>query len=100
MKLLRRYANGLTIKGLAGLGLLFLATSLLAQLPTGTFLGTVKDASGAVVAGANITVTNTETGFTRNTTSEADGSYRLSALPVGNYQLRVTHEGFQTEERS
>src|ERR1039457_6746417 len=69
----------------------------LAQAPTGTILGTVKDPSGAVVAGAAVTVKNLDTGFSRTATTGDDGSYRFSALPVGNYEIDVTHEGFNTE---
>jgi len=48
----------------------------------GTILGTVKDTSGGVVAGASVTARNNDTGFTRTVTTEADGSYRLNAIPI------------------
>ena len=73
-----------------------LCGSLFAQLPTATVLGTVNDDSGAVVPGANVTIRNTETGQSRSATSSADGSYRFNALPVGNYEARVTQQGFET----
>src|SRR3989449_9937562 len=81
---------------------LFLIMGKLAmsQLPTGTILGGVKDSSGAVIPGASITAKNTETGFTRTGVSAEDGSYRLSALPVGGYEVRVELPGFRTEVRS
>jgi len=72
----------------------------MSQLPTGTILGAVKDSSGAVIPGASITAKNTETGFTRTGVSAEDGSYRLSALPVGGYEVRVELPGFRTEVRS
>src|SRR3990167_5086906 len=76
-------------------------TSLsLAQLPTATILGTVKDASGAVVPGASLTARGTETGQTRTAVSAGDGSYRFSALPVGSYEVRVEQSGFQSAVRS
>ena len=71
-----------------------------AQLPTATILGVVKDTSGAVVPGANLTARSTETGQTRTGVSAADGSYRFSALPVGNYEVRVEQSGFQVAVRS
>ncbi len=71
-----------------------------AQLPTATVLGVVKDASGAVVPDAALTVRNVETGQTRIAASAADGSYRFSALPVGTYEIRAAHTGFQSELRS
>ncbi|MBI4479413.1 MAG: TonB-dependent receptor [Acidobacteria bacterium] len=71
-----------------------------AQQPTGTILGTVKDATGGVIPGTSITVTNTATGFVRSAMTGQDGSYRLPALPVGTYQITVEHPGFQRETRS
>src|SRR3989304_897888 len=76
------------------------ASFALAQLPTATILGVVKDASGAVVPGASLTARNTEPGQTRTAASAGDGSYRISALPVGSYEVRVEQSGFQTEVRS
>jgi hypothetical protein len=72
----------------------------LAQLPTATVLGIVKDASGAVVPAATVTARNVDTGQSRSDTTGADGSYRFSALPVGNYEVRVVRAGFQTAVRS
>ncbi|PYS08394.1 MAG: hypothetical protein DMG17_29065, partial [Acidobacteria bacterium] len=66
-----------------------------AQLPTGTILGTVKDASGALVPGAAITAQNLETGTSRSTLTNETGAYRLAALPVGRYDLRVELAGFK-----
>jgi hypothetical protein len=71
-----------------------------AQLPTATILGVVKDSSGAVVPDTALTARNVETGQTRTTVSAADGSYRFSALPVGAYEVRAEHPGFQTAVRS
>lgn len=67
-----------------------------AQLPTGTILGVASDNSGSVVPGAAVTVKNLETNQTRTVNTEANGSYRISALPVGTYEARVTHQGFAT----
>ena len=71
-----------------------------AQLPTGTILGGVKDASGAVVPDASLTARNLETGQTRTTVSSSDGSYRFPAVPVGSYEIRTEYPGFQSEVRS
>jgi hypothetical protein len=71
-----------------------------AQLPTATILGTVRDASGAVVPGATLTAHSTETGQTRTAVSAADGSYRFAALPVGLYEVRISQPGFRSEVRS
>src|SRR3989338_5503466 len=86
---------------LVGAFLVLTITSLVsAQLPTATILGTVKDATGAVVPGASLTARSTETGQTRTAVSTGDGSYRFSGLPVGGYEVRVEQSGFQTAIRS
>ncbi|HEX4641956.1 MAG TPA: carboxypeptidase regulatory-like domain-containing protein, partial [Candidatus Acidoferrales bacterium] len=61
----------------------------------GTVLGTVTDVSGATVPGATVTVRNTETGLLRTTESQADGSYRVPELPIGNYDVTVEKTDFQ-----
>lgn len=71
-----------------------------AQLPTATVLGVVKDSSGAIVPGANISARNTETGQVRSSVTGQDGSYRLAALQVGSYEVRAEHPGFQTAIRT
>ena len=62
--------------------------------------GVVQDTSGAAVPGAQVRVTQTETGLSRTVTSEADGSYVLTSLPLGPYNLEVTKEGFATAVQS
>ena len=58
--------------------------------------GTVQDPGGLFVPGAQITVTQTETGLSRTTQSAADGAYLLASLPIGPYRLEVRKEGFTT----
>ncbi len=84
---------------LSGLVLLF-ATALVAQTFRGTILGTVTDASGAVVSGATVTVHNTNTGVDRATRTSADGSYTVSELQVGTYSVTVSQSGFQSSVTS
>jgi Carboxypeptidase regulatory-like domain len=79
---------------------LLLTTPLAAQVPTGNILGNVKDTSGAAVPGATVTVTNVDTGFTRAATTDAEGQYALRLLPLGNYKVDVTLEGFKTFTQS
>ena len=69
-----------------------------AQTFRGTILGTATDASGAVVAGAKVTVKNVATGLERTTETSADGSYALPELPIGTYTVTVVLPGFQTFE--
>jgi Carboxypeptidase regulatory-like domain len=73
---------------------LFTAASLRADV-TGSILGTVHDKSQAAIAGARVVVTNTQTNFSLETTSAADGSYRFLALPAGTYKLTATAAGFR-----
>jgi outer membrane receptor protein involved in Fe transport len=70
--------------------------TLWAQSFRGTILGTVTDATGAVVSNAKVTVHNVNTGLERTTTTSADGSYTVSELPLGTYTVTVTQSGFQT----
>lgn len=63
-------------------------------ISTSQINGTVQDASGSAVPGAEVKATQTDTGLVRSTTSGADGGYVLANLPVGPYQLEVSKEGF------
>jgi len=76
------------------------AGTLIAQTFRGTILGTVTDASGAVVSGATVKVRNTGTGLERTTQTSADGSYSIAELPIGSYQVTITQTGFQTSVTS
>jgi Carboxypeptidase regulatory-like domain/TonB-dependent Receptor Plug Domain len=71
-------------------------TALMAQTFRGTILGTVTDASGAVLPGATITAHNTATGLERVTQSSSDGSYAIPELPIGTYTVTISQSGFQT----
>jgi Carboxypeptidase regulatory-like domain/TonB dependent receptor len=72
----------------------FASAGLLAQ--TVQINGAVRDASGLAVPGAEVTVTQTDTGFTRMAQSAADGAYLLLDLPIGPYRLEVKKAGFST----
>jgi Carboxypeptidase regulatory-like domain/TonB-dependent Receptor Plug Domain len=65
---------------------------------TGTLVGSVQDATGAVISGAKITVTRTDTNTVSTTTTNAQGSFTLSDLPVGNYGVKIEDQGFTTLE--
>lgn len=80
------------------LGLFFTASNLVpAQVRTsGQLAGTVVDASGSAVAGATLTVSQPDTGFTQATTASQSGEYIFPILQPGTYQLRVTAKGFAT----
>jgi hypothetical protein len=76
--------------------LLFGANASSAQDVTATITGTITDPSGAPVAGANVIAKSVERGLTYTAVSNEMGLYRISQLPVGNYELRVEKQGFQT----
>jgi len=67
---------------------------------TGTILGVVKDASGGVVAGATVTVLNTDISQTRTAVTGDDGAFRVPALLTGRYSVKVEKDGFKTETRN
>ncbi len=81
-----------------GTALLFLVLScnMLWGQAAAQISGTVKDQSGAVLPGAEVTATQTETGIARNTVSNETGSYVLPNLAVGPYRLEVSLPGFRT----
>ena len=62
--------------------------------------GVIQDMTGSAVPGATIKATQAETGVTRRATSESDGGYVLTNLPIGPYTLEVTKEGFTTAVQS
>src|SRR5580658_109241 len=65
------------------------------QLETGTFAGRVSDPSGAVVPNAAVSVVDTETNFTSNTKTNAEGLYQIPSLSPGPYRMTVTAAGFK-----
>src|ERR1041385_4694336 len=69
------------------------------QTATATILGVVKDASGALIPGVNITVKHTESNYTRTITSDEHGAYKVPLLPVGAYEVITTMPGFKQEVR-
>ncbi len=76
------------------------APSLFGQTSSSTISGTVTDASGATVVGASVAVKNLDTGVTENLTSNSAGLYRAPEVVIGNYEVRVTHPGFETVVRA
>src|SRR5256884_1468486 len=63
---------------------------------TAQIAGSVRDQSGAVLPGAEVTVTQTETGAARAAVTNETGSYVLSNLPIGSYRLEASLRGFRT----
>ena len=80
---------------LAG-AMLIVASALQAQVESGKVVGTVRDASGAVVAGAAVTVTETQTNAERKTASNNGGEYVVTELKPGTYTVKAERAGFKT----
>ncbi len=68
-----------------------------AQSSTADLIGVVKDATGGVLPGVDITVRNVNTGFTRAAVTDDVGSYRIPLLPPGEYEIRAEFPSFQTK---
>jgi hypothetical protein len=75
------------------------ASSAYAQLDTATISGRVTDASGAVVAGATITIVDVDTNFTSDSKTNSEGFYRVPSLRPGPYRLTAGNPGFKTYQR-
>src|SRR5215471_17177004 len=63
---------------------------------TAQISGTVKDGSGGVLPGVDVTVTQTDTGLKRNAVTGSDGAYLFPNLPVGPYRLEAMLQGFRS----
>jgi hypothetical protein len=66
---------------------------------TGDLIGTVHDVSGAIVPGVPISARSITTNQMRRATSTEDGAYRFTALPVGDYEIRIDSPGFDPYSR-
>jgi hypothetical protein len=85
---------------LLSLTFILLSLPLMAQVDRGTITGKVMDPSGAVVPGADITATNTETGVVTKTLSNDEGLYTLPNIPIGKYEIKFALAGFKTFSRT
>lgn len=70
------------------------------QQITGSLTGSVQDATGAVVPGAEVVLTDDASGTPRRTETNESGYFTIAAIPAGAYTLRVTAEGFNALERT
>src|SRR5438105_15182064 len=86
---------------LAGL-ILFASVASLAQTPdTGSIRGQIVDSNGAAIPGAQIVLTNEQTGLRREARSDSSGTYAITSLPLtGVYQLSVSAPNFAAQKRS
>ncbi len=79
---------------------LFLAMGLAWASITGSISGLVTDPTGAVISGASVVATNTQTGVKTAVTTDTKGFYSLPTLAIGSYELQVTQSGFKTYTRT
>ena len=79
---------------------LALASAYSQSLNTGTFFGTVRDASGATVPDAAVRITREGTLFQRDAATDAEGNYRLLEIPAGEYRLDFEKAGFRKVART
>ncbi len=70
------------------------------QTATSSLRGTITDQSGAVVPKAEVVISNPETGFTRTTTTDAEGNYQFVQVPPAKYAVQVSSPGFTTTKES
>ncbi|MBB6145960.1 hypothetical protein HNQ77_003930 [Silvibacterium bohemicum] len=85
------------ISFLAIFALLLFQSSSFAQSTQGTILGTIKDASGAVVSGAAVTLTDLDAGIKRTATTSTAGNYQFLELTAGRYKVQIAASGFNEE---
>ena len=96
----RMLATGSALQAVALLGAgvaagtVAIAPAAAQDYTSGAISGQVTDESGAPISGATVTVTSNDTGVSRTTTSAANGSFRIAALPVGNYDIVVDAGGY------
>jgi Carboxypeptidase regulatory-like domain/TonB dependent receptor len=96
------HAKGFTmnyIQRLASCALILLisTSTLLAQTVTGSITGVITDQTGAVVPNAEVTAENTATGVKTREVTNNTGAYTIRFLPVGNYRITVSSQGFSTQ---
>jgi hypothetical protein len=88
-----RIAIAVVVFALTGLA----GSMLYGQTSSASLAGYVQDTTGAGVAGASVTVTNSETNEIRRTVADNTGHYRVLSLPVGRYDIKFSAAGFETE---
>jgi hypothetical protein len=89
----------LQVVSVVALAMLIANTTVLAQA-TAELRGTVRDTEGGVLPGADVTVTQTDTGVTRTTITDGSGRYSFTNLPTGPYRLEVNLPGFRAYQQT
>src|SRR5207302_62474 len=76
------------------------AISSSGQTIFGRISGTVKDSNGSAVPNANVTITDAATNLVRTVTTDEDGFYTATNLPVGTYTILVSRDGFKRAQQA
>jgi hypothetical protein len=91
---------GLSVTICIVLSVVFLGANQAAgQQATAQLTGTIQDVTHAMVIGAKVTLKNSDTNIARTTTSNKDGNYLFTLIPIGTYELSVEQPGFKTYVR-
>lgn len=93
------FRRAIQVLGLS-IGVFLTCSPLFSQGNTGRILGTIVDQSGAVIAGATVTVTDVQRGISQSLTTDRSGAYLASNLTPSTYALRVQVSGFKIVERT
>jgi hypothetical protein len=80
--------------------LLVVSASLSGQVTTATIYGTLSDSSGGIISGASVSVLNEQTGAPLSVSSDPQGEFTLTFLPVGRYSMTVRANGFKEYKRT
>jgi len=96
---MKRSASSFSRFLLFSLVLIAIAVTAVAQAPTASIRGIVSDPSKAIISGAKVTAANKGTGAERNAATNSAGEFQFSALPPGEYEIKVTMQGFKSELR-
>jgi len=91
-----RLFSSIALAALLALTGLFAATLQAQNITTAQLNGTVRDKTGAVVPNVTVTIADASRGFSRTTTSDAQGNYQLLELPPGTYTVTASYTGFNT----
>ena len=75
-----------------------LAPVSLAQTPGGSIIGTVTEKHAGPLAGARISVSNVQTGFTASVSTDVNGQFNVENLPAGAYKVAISANGLVTQE--
>jgi hypothetical protein len=95
-----RFRRGLILAFTVAFSLATPGQQFYAQNLTATILGTVRDASDAVMPKVTVTAINVGTNFTRSVVSDDSGNYELPLLPIGDYKVTAELTGFKKAERT